>query len=404
MTTPYDHFFWQLREMQRALDLLSPQLLSAYNALPKAIEDQVAQLRMLEERFTLPTAYLDAIDRLQNDLLKNPALDSLALITARQSAFIEEIQASQSNIALLTKQSFELSELAARPAIRVREALIPIEALLSSTQLSDAALGAMLLPYSAYQTFAESQIGLAASAASKIATANRLLFADAAGELLEQMSKASELAVLMTKGISKSEFPAAWEVNLYAGLATRAEAVDFEDESFKAEEFVEGGCETGVARIGQRLVRLVYDLNTEAEREGRPPVFKPTTKSQYACMFIATRVATEDDSFYAIVDQLYFILYEGSADAQRLTATWGTDRLEALWLLKHLRRGARHDLAHGRDREIEQKIESVAEAFKKLIGAVIPKARADWCRAQLALYTQLVEMLEHLWFSEARVV
>ena len=382
--------------MQRALDLASPRLSA------RAIEDQISQFRSLEERFTLPTAYLEAIDRIRDSLLKSPALDSLALLATRQSEFFGKLQERQTE--LLNARFSEINELARRSMERIVESLIPVEALLDSMQMSEAVLDAALLPSSAYQAFADIQIELASSATSRIETANRLLFVDAAGELLEEMSKGIEFAVLIAKDLATTEIPVDWEVNLYAGLARKAEEVDFEAEGFEAEELVEGSCEAGVAHLGQRLVRLIYDLNTEAEREGKLPVFKPTTKSLYACMLISTQVATEDDSFHRIVDQLYFLLYEGSADAKRLIETWSAERLDALWRLKHLRLGARHDIDHGKRREIEGKTESIAEAFRKLIGSVIPKVRADWCRAQLALYNQLVEMLEHLWFNDAQEV
>jgi len=57
-------------------------------------------------------------------------------------------------------------------------------------------------------------------------------------------------------------------------------------------------------------------LNTEAEREGRSPVFKPTTKNLYACGRIPVCVATEDSTFNYVVDQLYFLLYEGSGSSK----------------------------------------------------------------------------------------
>ena len=57
-------------------------------------------------------------------------------------------------------------------------------------------------------------------------------------------------------------------------------------------------------------------------------------------------------------------------------------------------------MAHGDKRNIAKKMKNIADAFDALIGTTVPKLRRDWCRAQLALYEQLIEMLERLWFGD----
>jgi len=188
-------------------------------------------------------------------------------------------------------------------------------------------------------------------------------------------------------------------VNLFASLSSSAEHLSFDDEDFSPAEFVSQSCEHQVVALGGRLVRLVYDLNTEAERDGRNAIFKPTNRGLFACMVIPTRIATEDSSFGIVVDHLYFLLYEGSGAAQRLTAQVTNETLGALWRLKHLRLGARHDLDHGSEAEASRKAVNVGEAFRGLIGATVPKSPKAWCEAQKVLYEQLVEMLERIWFG-----
>jgi hypothetical protein len=117
------------------------------------------------------------------------------------------------------------------------------------------------------------------------------------------------------------------------------------------------------------------------------------------CGIIPTRVATDEQSFGEIVDQLYFLLYEGSGAASRLRERCSNDQLAALWRLKHLRTGVRHDVGHGGSKDVEKKNRQIGEAYKSLIAMVMPRSRPDWTRAQVALYGQLVEMLEFIWYE-----
>ena len=396
----YDHYFWQLREIQRTLDRLQPQLDNMMKVIPSAVQAQLDQLRWIQESYTLPTEYLDAVTTIQKALQSSPVLDDLSLLTSSEGRFLREIGKRQEELQLLTERIAGAQDLIRLPAEWVVESLVPIEALLKSRDMSEQVLQAMTLPQLAYQSFAESQLELAATATSKSVRTNRLLFVDAAGQLLEDMTKGFELALLMEKSLSTSEVKPEWEVNVYAELAARAEDVDFEDEEFDAEAFVYESCEGKVTELGSRLIRLVYDLNTEAEREGRSPVFKPTTKNLYACGTIPICVATEDGTFNYVVDQLYFLLYEGSGSSNRLKKARSAKHFEALDRLRDLRLGGRHDVDHGKQKDIEKKNRNVGEAFYNLIGIVVPRDPLDWCRAQVALYQQLVDMLEKLWFGD----
>ncbi len=400
MSNPYGHFFWQLREMQRTLDQLGPRL-DVYSSIPDIITEQFDLLRSLEERFTLPTFHLDAIDGVREQLIASGSgINALTSLAETHATLFRHIEDSSGQVADLANRYSELAELARNPIESIVDSLVPFEALVNSIDLSGPLLDAAVQPVVAFERFVESQQALLESAASAFEVRNRLEFIEAAGGLLEDTSNAAELAILMARDLVPTPSPEDWEVNLYLGLAQAAEEVDFSDKEFSAEEFVEERCEAGIVDLGRRLVRLIYDLNTEAEREGEEDVFTPTNKSMHACMIIPTQVATEDRSFDFVVDQLYFLLYEGSGAAKRLISKWGEEHLDALWRLKHLRLGARHDLAHGDKQSISKKMKNIAAAFDALIGSSVPKIRRDWCRAQLALYEQLIEMLERLWFED----
>jgi hypothetical protein len=62
--------------------------------------------------------------------------------------------------------------------------------------------------------------------------------------------------------------------------------------------------------------------------------------------------------------------------------------------------GARHDLGHGTEPDAKKKNRQVAEAYLALVGQVVPRSKVDWMTAQLALYRELFDMLEAIWFGE----
>ncbi len=406
MSSPYDKHFWQLREMQRVIDSMQSQW-DLIQTIPQGILDQMEEFRRLEEQFTLPADYLNVVREIEESLQALYSFQDLNILAEAHLQVFEGIRVHQREFEAVAQQISQAQELYQPISELVVQSLAPVEALLETNRIEIAALDTLLLPQTAYQDFASSQLNLITEQASDLAIANRLDFIAEAGDLLEHMVRGFELGALMQDSVP------AWEPleshvlqsslfeenNLYARLAVRVDEIDFDDREFDAEDIVLETCEAKLAELGHRLVRLVRDLNVEAERGGLEVPFKPTTRALYACGTLPAVVASDEDSFNIIVDQLYFLLYEGSGSAKRLVVKYGSGTLEALWRLKHLRLGARHDVDHGKAAEIEAKQKKIGQAFKDLIGFVSPKEVLDWCKAQLSLYEQLIEMLEYLWFG-----
>ncbi len=148
-----------------------------------------------------------------------------------------------------------------------------------------------------------------------------------------------------------------------------------------------------VHALGCDLVRLVYELNLYVQSSGRgEEIFKPTNRSVHASLILPNLVASNDREFGDIVDQLFFMLYEGSGNGNRLKPLLTDSQLRPLWIVKHLRLHHRHDVEHGQD--TRKKLRAVGIAFEELIGSPHPTSAADWKRAQLALYRKLVSMLK----------
>jgi len=289
------------------------------------------------------------------------------------------------------------------PEQRIIESLVPIEALHNTVQLNDELLRIATLPQQAFQEFSSQQLKLAAVTTSDIARMNLLSIVDSAADLLDDMNSGLRLAVLMDRTFAKTvlpiDYPVPIKINLYIELKKDLDSIDLEDPEFDAEEAVADSNATQIAELGKQIIRLVYNLNTETERENRPTIFKPTSKTGLACSIIPTSIATNEESFNRQIDQLFFLLYEGSGSAKRLIEKKPAEHFEALWRVKHLRLSARHDIDHGSKSQIDKKHRNIAAAYTALIGSPVPRTGSDWCQAQVNLYAQLVEMLEDLWFN-----
>lgn len=396
-----DHYSWHVREVERALGHLRPQL-REFDSISRTIREQTESLSTFRDRYALPNDYLTELSRIRETLEACGNISQLKILTESQNKALQEIVERQNELEALSSRVATCSDLSF-PSQRVLETLSSTEALLGTARLKEELIAAAVQPQIAYQKFARIQLELAAYS-SEIVRANRLIIVDAAADLLEEMGRGFEFASLLhPTGLDveeESEPEPEWPINVFTELSSELEGVNLEEPERTPEDLVLESKSAQIAYQGGRIVQLVYNLNTEAERDGKPVIFKPTTKALFGCSIIPTRIATEENNFSEIVDFLYFLLYEGSGSASRLTERRSADQLEALWTLKHLRLGSRHDIDHGADKEIEKKNRQVGEAYKSLIGKVAPRSKADWIQAQISLYDQLAKMLETVWFED----
>jgi hypothetical protein len=395
MKADYSRYFWQLRELQRTLDLFESQR-RALSTISPLLNQQLAELSNIRDRFTLPREYLQEVARVQEALEARPSIDQLPALRHLESSSLQELIRGQEEIDELMRR-FDAVANIELPSQRILESLASTEALLESHRMSQDLAEAAIRPHLELQDFVRRQLALADFEPS-IVQEKRLQLIDVATDLLGAMGEGLELGLLMSEVPSEMEsLPA---VNIYAELAQAVEDVNLESAEVNVESVAAESAPVRIATLGSQIVQLIYDLNVEAEREGKKPVFKPTNKTQFACVVIPTHVASDQLSFSLVVDSLYFLLYEGSGEAKRLLEMTSEDKIASLWSLKHLRNSFRHDLDHGSDAEVSKKNRRIGETYMALIGSVAPRTQADWARAQVALYGELVKMLELLWYGE----
>lgn len=399
MTSEFERFFWQQRELERALQGMR-LIIDTCNSIPQSVFDSMSMLDRLRDQFTLPANYLTSTSKIFDAVSQRPAIESLEILYSMRSPAIEVLQREQDRIEQLMK-NLSFPALDIQTTLRpILDSLAPTEALLSLELLNRKLVDVALQPQLAYQDFAKKQLYLLTDVSSDIEKLNRLSLLDSSANLLGSVTRGFYLAGLMCPTSVELWIGSLPEVNVYKTLEDELKVLNFEQEAIDTESVVEKSQSGMIADFGAKLIQLVYNLNIEAEREGEPPLFKPTTNALMACAVIPSRVAHDSASFAEITDHLFFLLYEGSGSADRLVTQYDKSKLEALWRLKHLRLGARHDLSHGKDQKIEKKNRQVGEAYRALIGQVIPHSREEWMLAQLALYRELTEMLERIWHGD----
>lgn len=148
-----------------------------------------------------------------------------------------------------------------------------------------------------------------------------------------------------------------------------------------------------VASLAEELSDLIYTVNEKAAADNGKDTFKLTNKSAKALKNLARPRGTEKD-FGDLVDDLYFLVYEGSGDCSRLPSPPPSFVMDVKFLRTHLR----HDLDHGPEADAAKKRRRAGGAFKKYVGkrSLGECGPEDFLGSQLRLLRALKVMLQGL--------
>lgn len=108
---------------------------------------------------------------------------------------------------------------------------------------------------------------------------------------------------------------------------------------------------------------MIYTVNERAAARTGSDIFKMTNKSSRAVKKLAD-VSDSEDRFSGFVDELYFLVYEGSGACKRLPKPPPAFALD----VKFLRTQLRHDLDHGAESEAATKRQRGAAVLQKYLG------------------------------------
>jgi hypothetical protein len=319
-------------------------------------------------------------------------VDRLASVSGSALASSVRLQEEIGKSALLLKiPNLEIDSLVSD---HVTRALAGIDAARALYGLGEPALKAAALVPVSFQAFVARQLQ-EASRASRIVAARRVDLSVLAAELLDGAQAVFRgSAVLPTRRADGEPVPI--PPNVFRSLETELSHVFTEEFDGEVSDAYSLAVTTRVATAGAALVQLVVRINHATERRGDPPVFKPTTTAMQACSILPSAVAKDEDLLSKVVDQLWFLIYEGSGEAKRLLDILTDAELEDLWNLKQLRLSYRHDVDHGDQVDVQRKHAKIGAAFESVLGEPVILSDADCPRAQLALYDRLIRVLERV--------
>jgi len=148
----------------------------------------------------------------------------------------------------------------------------------------------------------------------------------------------------------------------------------------------------------QSVCRLVTLINRQCDARGEEPIFKLTNRLVESLIGLPNLVANSRQLFGEFIDCMNFIVYEGAGkDNLRFGKLISGDDAAPVWAIKHFRNlDLRHDVDHGKPREVAKKHGDVAADYWQLIGVSLPRRRQDFRQAQLKLLKQVEVMLQRI--------
>ncbi len=147
---------------------------------------------------------------------------------------------------------------------------------------------------------------------------------------------------------------------------------------------------------GKNIVNKIEKINNICTAKGKEKVFKTTTKGYSSVSIISTSFAANANTFGSVIDSLYMLLYEGSGDATRITEILSKENCTTLWDIKHLRTSFRHDVEHGKEKDISKKQILIGKAYESICGKVLPIKQKDWVTAHYKLFCNVNNFLDVL--------
>ncbi|MCK4828446.1 hypothetical protein KA005_72620, partial [bacterium] len=145
-----------------------------------------------------------------------------------------------------------------------------------------------------------------------------------------------------------------------------------------------------IEELASPAKELIHNVNRKYAATAGEDLFKMTTETSAGLLAIS--VPCRDIGQYGkFVDMLYFLIYEGSGSCKRLPSPVPQFAMD----VKSLRTALRHDLDHGKDKEIRKKRIKNAKIFEKYSGKKTPEecGPEDFLIAQLRILKEMVAFL-----------
>jgi hypothetical protein len=147
-----------------------------------------------------------------------------------------------------------------------------------------------------------------------------------------------------------------------------------------------------IFNLSNDIFGLIGEANTICASKSVGEIFKVTNKVYKRIADVDEPVATKDD-FGNFMDALYEIVYEGSGTLNRIPSKFKEDG-SILIAIKLIRADLRHDLEHGKEKEIVKKRRHLAEIYNLLSNR--PSLDSIEGKELLGLQTRILQDLKTL--------
>lgn len=408
---PDDIWLRKFLEEQRRIDkLLNPysetimhhqRILDSINIPTLEYQRNILEQASIRDYLSIAGVSNDYLT-LQQEIQNN--LGSVSSITKeieflKKSSVFDQIITEQERLYRFQDQFSQTKYLFELPSTRIESVLAAAEATSRMFHPQDFYSDFTLSSVMEYQSFLERQYRFIRHD-NDIIAGRRLQINDLAGGLFEIINASLNIgASLEGQEEFQSEdanYDEKVQIGLYGQINQHLGFVYSGRYSGEIETSFNDSLPARISCLGYAITEQIYKINSICESIGKDQVFKPTSRTMRACGTIPSLVARSENDFYNIMDQLFFLLYEGSGTAKRLTPIINESSLEPLWKVKHLRLSARHDIDHGSIKEVENKRSKISDTYISLIAKPLPIRQSDWQKAQLQIYIEIDLMLQKI--------
>jgi len=342
--------------------------------------------------------YLSVQQEIQNSLGSIDAITK-ELELLQKSAYFDSVIKAQENIYRLQDEFAKVRYFYELPSARIESVLAAAEATSRMYHPRNFFFDFTLSSVAEYQSFLDKQYKLM-SRDNEIIADRRMQICELSGGLFEIINASLDIGVALERqeDYQSVEFidNEILRCGLYGQVNQHLGFVYSDGYCGQVETSFNKSIPARISFLGYAITEQIYKINSIYENNGQGQVFKPTSRTMRACAIIPSLIARSETDFYLLIDHLFFLLYEGSDTANRLTSILSESLLEPLWKVKHLRLAARHDIDHGSRRDIEKKRAKIRDAYVSLIAQPFPVKQGDWQKAQLQIYVEIELMLQRI--------
>lgn len=180
--------------------------------------------------------------------------------------------------------------------------------------------------------------------------------------------------------------------SIFSAISNDIQEIESADSAFEfdhLESTIEPKHSARVVGLAGEIIITRYEINEISAIRFSEPIFKATSKSEYALGLLPLQVASSSDEFFALCERMYFFFYESSAKFVRLGMI-DPNFPRVLDRIKRMRNHEHHDQQHGSPGDIKRNARQVGDHFEELIGKRYPSSGEDWTQAQITLMEELV--------------